>query len=84
MREKVPLQHGRLHGPDNHDDAATRLILQQLNNSIPVIPSKDGIRNEFDRMPDREAVSQCHSEPSGEESRFLTSCHDSILHGVYP
>ena len=29
-------------------------------------------------------IPSCYSEPSGEESRFLTSCYDSILHGVYP
>jgi len=33
------------------------LLLRQLNNSITVIPSKDGIQNEFDWTPDRETVS---------------------------
>jgi len=44
----MSLPNGKSHEPDNHDEAATRLILQQLNTSIPVIPPKDGIRNEFE------------------------------------
>jgi len=41
------------------------LLLRQLNNSISVIPSKDGIHNEFDWMPD-----QVRHECAWEQARF--------------